>query len=101
MADLEDTALIFLVVFFSTMFESMEESSEVFELFERGIPKPKPGHGEDSQGLRESLSVFFMQTLKASPKNKKSSKFRSNLKAAIKACEINELDLMVPAKDME
>lgn len=101
MADLDDKALIFMVVFFSTMFESIEEPTEVFELFKRGIPKPKPGHDEDSQALRESLSVFFMQTLKASPKNKKMSKFRSNLKAAIKACEINELDLMVPAKDMD
>lgn len=101
MADLDDTALIFLVVFFSTMFESIEDPSQVFDLFDRGIPKPKPGNAEDSQGLRESLSVFFLQTLKSSPKNKKMSMFRSNLKAAIKACEVNELDLMVPATDME
>ena len=100
MADLEDTALIFMTIFFSTMFESMDDPSQVFDLFERGIPKPKPGQAEDLQSLRESLSVFFLQTLKCSPKNKKKSKFRSNLKAAIKACETNELDLMVPAVDM-
>lgn len=100
MADLEDTALIFMTIFFSTMFESMEDPSQVFDLFERGIPKPKPNQAEDLQSLRESLSVFFLQTLKSSPKNKKKSKFRANLKAAIKACETNELDLMVPAVDM-
>lgn len=100
MADLEDTALIFVTIFFSTIFESMDDPSQVFDLFERGIPKPKPGQAEDLQSLRESLSVFFLQTLKSSPKNKKKSKFRANLKAAIKACETNELDLMVPAVDM-
>ena len=100
MGDLEDTALIFLVAFFSTIFDSIEDSSQVFHLFERGIPKPKPGQEEDSLDLRESLSVFFLQTLKSSPKNKPKSRFRSNLKAAMKACKVNELDLMLPSKDM-
>jgi nucleolar MIF4G domain-containing protein 1 len=99
MGNLDETALIFMTIFFSTMFESIEDPTKVFELFQRGIPKPKPGHEEDAIGLRESLSVFFLQTLKASPKNKKGSQFRVNLKAAIKACETNELDTMVPAAD--
>jgi nucleolar MIF4G domain-containing protein 1 len=97
--ELDDTALIFLITFFSTMFESMADPSQVFELFERGIPKLKPdGTGGDEEGLRQSLSAFFLQTLKSSPKNKKKSKFRLNMKAAIKACETNELDTMAPAK---
>jgi hypothetical protein len=46
---------------------------------------------DSSDALRESLSVFFLQTLKSSPKNKKHSKFRANFKAAVKACETDTL----------
>jgi hypothetical protein len=41
---------------------------------------------DGNEALREGLSVFFLQTLKSSPKNKKGSKFRKNFKAAVKAC---------------
>ena len=47
---------------------------------------------EDNEALRESISVFLLQLLKKSPKNMKKSKFRANLKAAVKACDSESLD---------
>jgi len=35
----------------------------------------------------------LLQTLKASPKYKKGSKFRKNLKAAVKACDMEDFFL--------
>ena len=61
----------------------------------RPASNDEKGFGDES-GLHESLSVFFLHTLKASPKNKKKSKFRAHLKAAVKACEVDEFDSMVP-----
>lgn len=92
--DMEETPLIFLTIFFSNIFESIEDKDEVSALFEQGLLKRKTPDEEEDR-LRESLSVFFLLTLKMSPKNKKNSRFRTNLKAAMKACETNELDTMV------
>jgi len=88
---IEENAVIFLTIFFSSILGSVEDPNQVFQLIERGIPKADEG------GLRESLSVFFLETLKSSPKNKKKSKFRANFKAAVKACEVDEFDGMIPA----
>jgi hypothetical protein len=44
-------------------------------------------HMDEGEALHASLTVFFMQVLKASPKYKKGSKFKANLKAAVKACD--------------
>lgn len=103
---MEEAAMIFLTIFFSTMFESLDDPSDIQEIISRGIPRRNSNvapvydseemeHYGNSDGLKESLSVFFLKTLKSSPKNKKKSKFRANLKAAIRACETNELDAMV------
>ena len=103
---MEEAAMIFLTIFFSTMFESFDDSSDIQAIIVRGTSRRNPDDasvndsegGERlgySDGLKESLSVFFLKTLKSSPKNKKKTKFRANLKAAIKACETNELDSMV------
>jgi nucleolar MIF4G domain-containing protein 1 len=48
---------------FSTMFESMEDPSQVFDLFERGIPKPKPNQAEDfAKFAREPVGVLSANT---------------------------------------
>jgi hypothetical protein len=86
-SNLEETALIFLTVLFSTMFELLDDPLQVFDLFEKKKASNKLGEEDNKDGLQENLLVFFMQTLKLSPKNKKGSRFRANLKAAIKACE--------------
>jgi nucleolar MIF4G domain-containing protein 1 len=102
----EETATIFLTIFFSSVFEHFDDPSDVRRLFDCGIPRRREGvkmeddeqmeqFGAD-EGLRESLSVFFLKILQTSPKNKKKSKFRANLKAAVKACEMDEFDSMIP-----
>jgi nucleolar MIF4G domain-containing protein 1 len=95
--DLPENAVIFLTIFFSTTLEYFQDPSDVKRFFESCISHKKPkndvedsedmGFGDESEALRANLSVFFLQVLKASPKYKKGSKFRANLKAAIKACD--------------
>jgi len=92
MSNLEETATIFLTIFFSNIFELTEDKDRVQHLIKHGSTKHKDSEEEDGDRLMESLSVFFLQTLKFSPKNKKKSLFRTNLKAAIKACETSDLD---------
>jgi nucleolar MIF4G domain-containing protein 1 len=96
--DLPETATIFLTIFFSNVMEYFEDESGVSELFASGIHQGKQqsedemgedalGHADEADALRASLTLFFIQVLKSSPKYKKGSKFRVNLKAAIKACD--------------
>merc|ERR1739841_194743 len=75
--DMEETPLIFLTIFFSKIFESIEDKGAVLALFEHGLLKNKRADEEEDR-LRENLSVFFLQTLKLSPKNKRNSRFRTN-----------------------
>jgi nucleolar MIF4G domain-containing protein 1 len=92
-----ETASIFLTIFFSSIFDQFDDPADVVPLFPACRPDAAMGSvvestTEDSgDALRESLSVFFLQTLKSSPKNKKNSKFRANFKAAVKACETDTL----------
>jgi nucleolar MIF4G domain-containing protein 1 len=91
-----ESASIFLTIFFSSIFDHFDDPVDVVPLFPTSRPDATMGSvfesTEDSgDALRESLSVFFLQTLKSSPKNKKNSKFRANLKAAVKACETDTL----------
>ncbi|GAX24362.1 hypothetical protein FisN_4Lh486 [Fistulifera solaris] len=93
--DLSENATIFLAVFFSDLMEYFENPSDVIELFENGVGRTKKNkdeneemdHMDEGEALRASFTVFLVQILKASPKNQKGSRFRTNLKAAIKACD--------------
>jgi nucleolar MIF4G domain-containing protein 1 len=105
-----EATIIFLTIFFSNIFEAYEEPMPVTEIFKRGEPTKAQlmkqatdnmdnddmiaGSGS-RQALKESLSIFLMAYLENSPKNVKKSTFRKNLKAAIKACEEDNLDLMM------
>jgi nucleolar MIF4G domain-containing protein 1 len=106
--DMHENSLIFLTIFFSRILEHFDDTAQVHRLFEVGIPRGRGGeavgkapsdglddmdHFDEGEGLRESISAFFIHTLKSSPKNQKGSRFRSNLKAAIKACEPDMLDV--------
>jgi nucleolar MIF4G domain-containing protein 1 len=91
-----ETASIFLTIFFSSIFDHFDDPADVVPLFPTSRPDSAVGSivestEDSSDALRESLSVFFLQTLKSSPKNKKHSKFRANFKAAVKACETDTL----------
>lgn len=106
--DMPETAIIFLTILFSNIFESLEDSSAVTDLFKRGEPslerlQKKAQEMEDDniletsgrEALKENIQVFLMHYLQNSPKNIKNSAFRKNLKAAIKACETDSLDYMM------
>lgn len=100
--DLSETAMIFLTIFLSSLLEHFDDPGDAFRLFDSGVGRKKGsastannndaveddmGHMDDGEALQANLTVFLVQILKASPKYKKGSKFRANLKAAIKACD--------------
>jgi len=97
--DLSETATIFLTIFLSSILEHYDDPGDVFRMFDGGISnrKSKPaddndaiGNMDEGEALQASLTVFMVQVLKASPKYKKGSKYRTNLKAAIKACNTED-----------
>ena len=103
---MSEKAIIFLMVLFTTLFEAFDDPLQVTGLFEAAFASSKKKRkrsmgdeddipDDDSDGLKESLSLFLLQYLKKSPKNVKKSKFRTNFKAAVKACETDELDMMM------
>ena len=96
--DLSEIGMIFLTLFFTSVLEHFDEPSAVGNLFESSfnlkalrekeeIDDRDNGQAEEIEALYASFTLFFAQVLKASPKYKKGTKFRSNLKAAIKACD--------------
>jgi nucleolar MIF4G domain-containing protein 1 len=95
--ELSETALIFVTIFLSSIMEHFDNPVETYRLFEKGIRHKKGSSNGiddddmyDGDGIQASLTVFLVQILKASPKYKKGSKFRTNVKAAIKACDTDQ-----------
>jgi nucleolar MIF4G domain-containing protein 1 len=101
--ELPEAALIFVTIFLSSILEHFEDPSDVFRLFENSIGLKKLTVNSDDEddneigridgleALQANLTVFLAQVLQSSPKNKKGSKFRANLKAATKACNSNSI----------
>ena len=97
--DLSETATIFTTIFLSSILEHYDDPGDVFRLFGGGAERKTHVHAgddgiespDDSEALQASLTVFLMQVMKASPRYKKGSRYRKNLKAAIKACDTEEL----------
>ena len=99
--------MIFATLFFSTILDHFEDPSDVTQLFLWGISqkatkKDPVGDDEDVvqsmddvDSLRASITIFFVRVLKSSPKYKKGSRFRTNHKAAIKACDTDGMTDMV------
>ena len=106
--DMPEMGVIFLTILFTALFEMFDSPVEVISLFggiscqfgskSQGEEDNSAGAGDDGDALKENLSVFFLRYLKSSPKNIKKSKFRANFKAAVKACETDGLDSMIPMK---
>lgn len=93
--DMEESAIIFLTILLSAVLDHFGDAAPVKELFANRIAENEdPSKQEQEEGIRASLLVFMMETLKASPKNKKGSQFRKNLKAAIKALDSDGLEDM-------
>jgi nucleolar MIF4G domain-containing protein 1 len=96
--ELSQTALIFVTMFLSNILEHYDNPVDTYRLFKDGVRHKKGTFkGMDDtamyagDGIQASLTIFLVQILKLSPKYKKGSKFRTNLKAAIKACDSDQL----------
>jgi nucleolar MIF4G domain-containing protein 1 len=98
-----EQTIIFLMVLFTTLFESFDDPLQMKGIFERAVSNRKKRKrstsiGDDDElvdddggeGMKESISLFLLHYLKPSPKNTKKSTFRANFKAALKACETDD-----------
>jgi nucleolar MIF4G domain-containing protein 1 len=94
--ELPESGVIFLTIFMSSILEYYDDPSDVSQLFDSACSHRKQptnteedviGNVDDGEALKSNITVFLVQVLKSSPRNKKGSKFRANLKAAIKACD--------------
>lgn len=101
-SELPEAAIIFLTLFFSTLLKEFEDPEMVTQFFQTAISRRKPKvdsvdidqdeleQMDESDALRASMMVFFVQVLKCSPEYTKGSKFRRNLKAAMKVCDVDD-----------
>lgn len=109
-SDMPEMIIVFLSIFMTALFESCDVDS-IQTIFSHGATTDSPPSTnkkhydpsesdsdessgkvqatkkEDLSDLRESLSVFFLQYLKSSPKNTEGSEFHSCLSAAIATCD--------------
>ena len=93
--EMDETTKIFLTVLFSSILEHFDDPIQVQGLFASSDHKGRDiGQEEETEGIQASLLVFFLETLKASPKNKRGSKFRNNFKAAVKALDQDAMENM-------
>lgn len=87
--DMDQTSLIFLTLLVSSILEYFDDPLEARALFAR--PKRQDEEAEineqameEDEGVRAGLLLFFMETLKKSPKFQKGSRFYKNFKAVVK-----------------
>ena len=94
--DLDESTLIFLTILLSSILEHFSDPAQAKAIFARStITTKKEGSDEDAdEGIRSGLLVFFMETLKSSPKNKKNSRFRKNFKAVVKELDTDGFEDM-------
>jgi nucleolar MIF4G domain-containing protein 1 len=89
--DMEETSMLFL----SSILEHYEDPSQAKALFASTPSKKEDSTREEQdEGIRASLLVFFLETLKASPKNEKGSRFRKNYRAVIKELDTDGFESM-------
>jgi nucleolar MIF4G domain-containing protein 1 len=96
--DMDETTLIFLTILFSSMLAHYDDPTQVKRLLARPRSLKDDedtgnAQGQD-EGVRTGLLVFFMKTLKSSPKNIKGSQFRRNFKAAVKELDSDGFENM-------
>ena len=98
--DIDEATMIFLTICFTSVLDYFDDPSMVQAMLRSNYQAQSlqdsdaNNFGDDQEGVQAGLLVFFMETLKASPKNKKGSKFRSNYKAAIKALDTDNIENM-------
>lgn len=93
--DMEEAGLIFLTILLTDILEYYDDPAQVKAQFASSTgKKSSEEQAEQEEGFRASLLVFFLETLKASPKNAKGTKFRKNFKAAVKALDTDGFESM-------
>jgi hypothetical protein len=93
--DMGEAGLIFLTILLTDILEYYDDPVLVKAQFAKSSGKEgKEEQAEQEEGFRASLLVFFLETLKDSPKNKKGSKYRKNFKAAVKALDADGIESM-------
>eukprot|EP00980_Cylindrotheca_fusiformis_P008760 scaffold1869_cov122-Cylindrotheca_fusiformis.AAC.22 len=93
--DLPEAGLVFLTMFLTDILEYYDDPALVKLQFSSSLGKrAQEEQAEQEEGFQASLLVFFLETLKASPKNKKGSKFRKNFKAAVKVLDTDGFESM-------
>jgi len=95
--DTDENTLIFLTILFSSILDHFEDPAEAKALFARHISQRSDDdetEGDQDEGIRAGLLVFFMETLKSSPKNTKGSRFRKNFKAIVKELDTDGFEGM-------
>jgi len=95
----ESIVVIFLVMMFHTLFESINEKETLKKLFAPRKCVKNSKQTEDELGLmerdeelRKSVSVFLAKYLSKSPKNKEGTMFHKNFKSALKLCKMEAWD---------
>jgi hypothetical protein len=96
--DMNETALIFLTIVFSSILDHFEDPLEAKSLFarpdRRNDDKESDKNDEQDEGICAGLLVFFMETLKTSPNNTRGSRFRKNFKAIVKELDADGFEDM-------
>lgn len=94
--DMEESALIFLTILLSSILDHFDDTEPIKAMFAgRHSELEDTSRIEQEEGVRASLLVFFMETLKNSPKNLKGSQFHKNFKAAVKALDTDGFGSML------
>lgn len=93
--DMEEAGMIFLTILLSDIMEYYDDPNQAKAQFASSQGrKSKEDQVDQEEGFRASLLVFLLETLKASPKNKKGSKFRKNFKAVVKSLDTDGFENM-------
>eukprot|EP00535_Pseudo-nitzschia_heimii_P004376 CAMPEP_0197189660 /NCGR_PEP_ID=MMETSP1423-20130617/20174_1 /TAXON_ID=476441 /ORGANISM="Pseudo-nitzschia heimii, Strain UNC1101" /LENGTH=986 /DNA_ID=CAMNT_0042641837 /DNA_START=10 /DNA_END=2970 /DNA_ORIENTATION=- len=93
--DMDESTLIFLTIVLSSIVEYFDDPSQAKAIFAQRATNAENSSSFDAdEGIRAGLLVFFMETLKSSPKNKKNSKFRKNFKAIVKELDTDGFESM-------
>jgi nucleolar MIF4G domain-containing protein 1 len=90
--DMDEGTLIFLTIVFSSILEHFNDPLQAKAIFARSAIRAKDETADE--GIKAGLLVFFMETLKSSPKNKKNSRFRKNFKAIVKELDTDGFEDM-------
>jgi len=95
----DSSVVIYLVMLFQTLFESMEDKEATKKMFaprriinNTNETDEEIGLIERDEELRRSISLFILKYLSDSPQNSKGSTFQRNFRIAIKCGETEILD---------